>query len=111
MLESACTLLSSTLLHLTNCRGDHAHYSYMAGKCALHILTVAFLQAARNQGFTFGVQFKPEGLVSFPTEYLQHRSLSQLPQDAAQHISYALAYSPEGQSTFGKTKLVSLQVQ
>lgn len=65
------------------------------------------MQAARNSGFTFGVQFKPKGLVSFPTEYLQHRNLSQLPQDAAQHISYALAYSPEGQSTFGKSALLS----
>lgn len=65
-------------------------------------LTWATLQAARNSGFTFGVQFKPQGLVSLPTEYLQHRALSQLPQDAAQHISYALAYSPEGQSTFGE---------
>ena len=78
-------------------------HSYVpAGRCATHILIAMFLQAARNQGFTFGVQFRPEGLVSFPTEYLQHRSLSQLPQDAAQHISYALAYSPEGQSTFGE---------
>ena len=77
-------------------------FQFGADIMQLAIILSSVMQAARNSGFTFGVQLKPEGLVSFPTEYLQHKSLSQLPEDAAQHISYALAYSPEGQNTFGR---------
>ena len=69
---------------------------------ASHKLSCPVLQAARNSGFTFGVQFKPQGLISLPQNYLQIRNLSQFPQDAAKHISYALAYSPEGKTTFGE---------
>ena len=60
------------------------------------------LQAGRSNGFTAGIQVRPHGQMSHPLQYLQSKGLGKTSEDLAQHISYAVAYSPVNTSTFGK---------
>ena len=52
------------------------------------------MQAGRSNGFTVGMQVRPHGPISRPMHYLQSRDLNQFSQEIAQHLSYAVAYSP-----------------
>lgn len=61
------------------------------------------VQAGRSNGFTAGIQFRPHGPMTQPLQYIQSKGFSQMSEDIAEHISYAVAYSPEHGSTFGKT--------
>ena len=61
------------------------------------------VQAGRSNGFTAGIQFRPHGAMTQPLQYIQSKGFSKMSEDIAEHISYAVAYSPEHGSTFGKT--------
>ena len=61
------------------------------------------VQAGRSNGFTAGIQFRPHGPMTQPLQYIQSKGFSKMSEDIAEHISYAVAYSPENGSTFGKT--------
>jgi len=61
------------------------------------------VQAGRSNGFTAGIQFRPHGPMTQPLQYIQSKGFSKMSEDIAEHISYAVAYSPEHKSTFGKT--------
>lgn len=61
------------------------------------------VQAGRSNGFTAGIQFRPHGPMMQPLQYMHSKGFSQMSEDVAEHISYAVAYSPEHGSTFGKT--------
>lgn len=51
-------------------------------------------QAGRSNGFTAGVQLRPHGPLSKPLQYMQSKDVSQMSRDIADHLSYAVAYSP-----------------
>lgn len=51
-------------------------------------------QAGRSNGFTAGVQLRPHGPLSKPLQYMQSKDMSQMSHDIAEHLSYAVAYSP-----------------
>ena len=59
------------------------------------------MQAGRSNGFTAGLQFRPHGPMSQPLQYLHSNGFSKMSYDIEQHLSYAVAYSPEHSSTFG----------
>lgn len=61
------------------------------------------LQAGRSNGFTAGIQFRPHGPMTQPLQYFQSKGFNQMSEDIAEHISYAVAYSLEHGSTFGKS--------
>ncbi|KAL3162528.1 hypothetical protein ABBQ32_010183 [Trebouxia sp. C0010 RCD-2024] len=50
--------------------------------------------AGRSNGFTAGVQLRPHGPLSKPLQYMQSKDMSQMSHDIAEHLSYAVAYSP-----------------
>lgn len=53
-----------------------------------------WFQAGRSNGFTAGVQLRPYGPLSKPLQYMQSKDMSQMSHDIADHLSYAVAYSP-----------------
>lgn len=68
--------------------------------------------AGRSNGFTAGLQFRPHGPMSQPLQYLHSNGFSKMSYDIEQHLSYAVAYSPEHSSTFGKgTFTAAVEVQ
>ncbi|DBA96333.1 hypothetical protein WJX82_004926 [Trebouxia sp. C0006] len=68
--------------------------------------------AGRSNGFTAGIQFRPHGPMTQPLQYIQSKGFSKMSEDIAEHISYAVAYSPEHGSTFGKgTFTAAVEVQ
>lgn len=65
------------------------------------------LQAGRSNGFTAGVQLRPHGPLSKPLQYIQSKDLSQMSQEIAEHLSYAVAYSPMPSTSYAGGKLVA----
>ena len=66
-----------------------------------------WLQAGRSNGFTAGVQLRPHGPLSKPMQCMQSRDLSQVSQEVADHLSYAVAYSPMPSTSYAGGKLVT----
>ena len=66
-----------------------------------------WLQAGRSNGFTAGMQLRPHGPFSKPMRFMQSRDLSQISQEVADHLSYAVAYSPMPSTSYAGGKLVT----
>lgn len=66
---------------------------------------VFWLQAGRSNGITAGVQLRPHGPLSKPMQYMQSKDLSQMSQEVAEHLSYAVAYSPMPSTSYAGGKL------
>ena len=64
-----------------------------------------WLQAGRSNGFTAGLQLRPHGPFSTPLRYMHSKDLSQISQEVAEHLSYAVAYSPAPSTSYAGGKL------
>ena len=63
------------------------------------------LQAGRSNGFTAGVQLRPHGPFSRPLQYVQAKDMIQVSQELAEHLSYAVAYSPLPSTSYAGGRL------
>ena len=97
-LYAGCKAIASASLHqIGQTLNTPQHDCTYASRCISDkLISYSYLSTA-------GIQFRPHGPMTQPLQYIQSKGFGQMSEDIAEHISYAVAYSPEHKSTFGKT--------